>query len=167
MNRKSVNDIYSNGGLDVKIPDITEFRSGGVLHEIMSLTRHDLQYYTTIWSYLESLSPQHPKYLSGIEAAACQLGHFLFSRILDCSTPYCSNLLDGYSEWFNKMHPSHELIIPNIGDGFDPQYHKSPSVQKADPNLVQLVSGVINWGLLEESPMQRTVIKAEVICTST
>ena len=139
---------------------------GGAVEIFTSLTQGEQQYYSTVRAYIEQLTPDQPKYLSGVEAAVSQLGHFLFRVFNNCPMDNCSNLLKNYSSWFSKLHPKHQLIIPQIGDGFDNRFHKDVSREPIDGDMALVVEMVVNWGLLEIGSSPRTVFKAQIKCRS-
>ncbi len=134
------------------------------IEQFTVLTRGERQYCATLIAYIKELRPDQPKYLSGIEAAVSQLGQFIFQVLKNVPMESRKALLDEFSVWFSKMHPGHQLKIPKIGDGFDPRFHKHASSAPYDKDAVSIVKEILNWGLLEIGSLQRTVIKADVIC---
>ncbi len=136
------------------------------MEDAVEIPENETKYLLALVAYIEGLSPDLPKYLSGVEAAVSQLGHFIY-RVLNQKPPEASDaLFADISLWFSKLHPGHQLKIPVVGDGYDDRFHKDVSSQLRDKGAVSIVAEVLNWGLMEVGSSQRTVIKAEVKCRS-
>ena len=130
----------------------------------LELSDRDCAFLEAIVAYMEGIGPDIPKYLSGIEAATSQLGHFVFRELNQCTLDSRPELLAEICGWFSNLHQGHELKVPVVGDGFDERFHKDVSSSPRDKEAVSIVDRVVNWGLLEVGTAPRTVFKAEVEC---
>ncbi len=136
------------------------------MEESYGLSDRDSAFLEALVAYIETVGQDLPKYLSGIEASASQLGYFVFGTVKKRQLESEPELLADIARWFSSLHQGHELKIPVIGDGFDDRYHKDVSDKPRDKEAVAIVDEIINWGLLEVGAIPRTVFKAEIKCRS-
>jgi len=134
------------------------------MQNMWDLSEQQNTFLESIVSYIEAANPDLPKYLSGIEAAASQLGYFVFQVAYQGSIDSRADLLGEIAQWFSGLHQGHELKIPVVGDGFDDRIHKDVTDTPRDKEAVSIVEEIVNWGLLEVGATPRTVFKAEVKC---
>jgi molecular chaperone GrpE (heat shock protein) len=134
------------------------------MQDAYNLSEQEDTFLESIVRYIEVANVNLPKYLSGIEAAASQLGQFVFQVANQRPVDSSGDLLGEIAQWFSGLHQGHELKIPVVGDGFDDRIHKDVSDTPRDREAVSIVEQVVNWGLLEVGATPRTVFKAEVKC---